>query len=100
MDPCVCVCVCVCVRMCACVCVSCCLCHTVLSSSLVVTCWFDILCAKFFVCVFVTLTYGALGQVWFLIVSIPGICLLPYFIISSNNRRQASIKSHSLGVLT
>ena len=30
-------------------------------------------------CVFVTFPYGDLGQVWYLIVSIPNICLLPYF---------------------
>ena len=30
-------------------------------------------------CVFVTLPYGALGQVWCLIVPIPDLCLLPYF---------------------
>ena len=29
--------------------------------------------------VFVTLPYGALGQVWCLIVPIPDLCLLPYF---------------------
>ena len=29
--------------------------------------------------VFITFTYGVLGQVWFLIVSIPDLCLLSYF---------------------
>ena len=29
--------------------------------------------------VFVTFPYGVLGQVWYLIVSIPDLCLLPYF---------------------
>ena len=29
--------------------------------------------------VFVTLSYGVLGQVWYLIVSIPDVCLLSYF---------------------
>ena len=28
---------------------------------------------------FVTFPFGVLGQVWYLIVSIPDICLLPYF---------------------
>ena len=32
-----------------------------------------------FYCVFITLPYGVLGQVWYLIVLIPDICLLPYF---------------------
>ena len=31
-----------------------------------------------FLC-FVTFRYGVLGQVWYLIVSIPDICYLPYF---------------------
>ena len=30
-------------------------------------------------CVFVTFPRGILGQVWYLIVSIPDLCLLPYF---------------------
>ena len=30
-------------------------------------------------CVFVTLLFGVLGQVWYLIVSIPDLCLRPYF---------------------
>ena len=30
-------------------------------------------------CVFVTFPYGVLGQVWYLIVSIPDLCLLSYF---------------------
>ena len=30
-------------------------------------------------CVFVTFLFGFLGQVWYLIVSIPDLCLLPYF---------------------
>ena len=62
-----------------------CLCHTVVSvpCSLVVTCGerADLLALAcvMFSCVFVTFSYGALGQVWFLIVPIPDICLLPYF---------------------
>ena len=31
-----------------------------------------------FSCVFVTFPFGILGQVWYLIVSIPDLCLLPY----------------------
>ena len=30
-------------------------------------------------CDFVTFPYGVLGQVWYLIKSIPDLCLLPYF---------------------
>ena len=30
-------------------------------------------------CVFVTFPYGVPGQVWYLIVSIPDLCLLPFF---------------------
>ena len=32
-----------------------------------------------FSCVFVTIPCGVLSQVWYLIVSIPDLCLLPYF---------------------
>ena len=35
-------------------------------------------CMYFFLC-FVTFPYGVLGQVLYLIVSIPNMCLLPYF---------------------
>ena len=37
-----------------------------------------LLCAMFS-CVFVLFLSGVLGQVWSLIVSIPDLCLLPYF---------------------
>ena len=47
--------------------------------SLVITCWerADILALLYmmFSCVFVTFPYVALGQVWYVIVSIPDICL-------------------------
>ena len=48
--------------------------------SLVVTCWegadlLALLCAKFS-CAFVTFLCGGPGQVWYLIVSIPDICIL------------------------
>ena len=51
--------------------------------SLVVTCWeraglLALLCVMFY-CVFVTFPCGVLGQVWYLIVSIPDLCLLTYF---------------------
>ena len=36
-----------------------------------------LLCAMFS-CVSVTFPYGVLGQVWYMIVSIPDICLIPY----------------------
>ena len=51
--------------------------------SIVITCWerADILAhlCVLFSCVFVTLTYGVSGHVWYLIVSIPDHCLLLYF---------------------
>ena len=60
--------------------------HTVLSvpGSIVVTCWewadlLTLLCVMFS-CVFITFPYGVLGQVWYLIVWIPDLCLLPYFV--------------------
>ena len=60
-------------------------CHSVFSvpCSLVVTCWemADLLALLYVICycVFVTFQYGVLGQVCFLIVWIPDLCLLPYF---------------------
>ena len=38
-----------------------------------------------FSCVLVTFPYGVLGQLWYLIVSIPDICLLSYFIVFRND---------------
>ena len=29
---------------------------------------------------FVTFSFGVLGQVWYLIASLPNLCLLPYFV--------------------
>ena len=61
-----------------------CFCHTVLSNpcGLVVTCWdrADLLALLYltFSCVFATFPYGVLVQVWYFIVSIPDLCLLPY----------------------
>ena len=51
--------------------------------SLVVTCWrrADLLAAllcETFSCAFVTFPYGVLGQMWYLVVSIPNFCLLSF----------------------
>ena len=66
--------------------------HVILSvpCSIVVTCWeraelLALLCGMFS-CVFVTFPYGVLGQVWYLIVSIPDRCLLPYFVIYRSSK--------------
>ena len=53
------------------------------SCSIEVACWeradlLAFLYAMFF-CLFVIFQYGVLGQVWYLIVSIPDLCLLSYF---------------------
>ena len=60
--------------------------HTILSvpRSLLVTACLEVadllaLLYTMFSCVIDTLTYGVLGQVWYLIVSIYDLCLLPYF---------------------
>ena len=56
------------------------------SCSLVVVFWemADILALLYvmFSCVIVTFPFAVLGQVWYLIVSFPDICLLPYFVLS------------------
>ena len=53
------------------------------SCSLVVTCWekTDLMALLYvmFCVFFFALPYSILGQVWYLIVSIPDVCLLPYF---------------------
>ena len=60
-------------------------CHAVLSvhCSLVVTCLeranLMALLYVLFSCVFITIPCGVLGQVWYLIVSVSDLCLLPYF---------------------
>ena len=57
-----------------------------LACSLVVTCWerADVLALPYmyvmFSCVFVTFPYGVLGQVWYLIVSIPDIFIFSHFL--------------------
>ena len=54
------------------------------SCSLVVTCWerADLLVLLYVMlsCVFVTLRFGVLGQVWYLIVSISDLCLLSFIV--------------------
>ena len=58
-------------------------CYRVCFLQLVVTCWemADLLALLYvmFSFVFVTFPYVVLGQAWYLIVSIPDICPLPYF---------------------
>ena len=62
-----------------------CLCFAVLSvsCSLLVTCWemagLLALLHVLFSCVFVTFPYDVPGQAWYLIVSIPELCLILYF---------------------
>ena len=52
--------------------------------SLMVTCWemADLLARVYvkFSCVFLTFSCGVLGQVWYLIVSIPDLSILTYFV--------------------
>ena len=53
------------------------------SFSLVITCWkkadlLDLVYVMFFLC-FITFPYSVLGQVWYLIISTPDLCILPYF---------------------
>ena len=67
-------------------------CHTVLSDpcGLEVTCWerddFLALLCVMFSCVFVTFPCGALGRVWYLIVSTPDICIPIYFYTHNGNK--------------
>ena len=52
--------------------------------SVVVTCWERLtswLLFAMFNCVFVTFPCGILGQVWYLIVSIPDLCSISYFFL-------------------
>ena len=60
-----------------------CVCHAFASvhCCFVVTCWekADLLALVCDVCVFVSFPCGILGQVWYLIVSIPDLCHLSYF---------------------
>ena len=71
-----------------------CLCYAVLSvpCNLVITCWkkagFLVLFCVMFSCVFVTFLYGVMGQVWYLIVSIPDICLLDVISVMESGMEQ------------
>ena len=62
------------------------ICHAFLSVhySLVVTCWeraaLLALLYVMFSCVFFTFPCGVLGKVWYVIASIPDLCLLTYFV--------------------
>ena len=75
-------------------------CHTVLSvpCSLVVTCWekTDLLALVYvmFSCVFATFPYGVLGQVWYLIVSIPDLCFLFFILIYFKIRCKCVEETH------
>ena len=68
----------------ACLLICICLCNIVLpvSCNLVVTCWerAELLALLYVLLRFVTFTYGVLDQAWYLIVSIPDLCFLPYFL--------------------
>ena len=56
----------------------------------VITCWkwtdlLALLCVAFsWQCIFVTFPYGFPGQMWYLIVSIPDLCVLLYFVVEKN----------------
>ena len=52
-----------------------------------------LLCVIFY-CIFVTFPCGVLGQVWYLIVSIPDLCLLTYFNIYNGVGFALLILSH------
>ena len=63
----------------------------------VVTCWerADLL-ASFVVCHF---PIGILGQVWYLIVSIPDLCILTYFARIINLKKQYKTIGYNINVL-
>ena len=44
------------------------------------TSWLSFVTTVMLSCLNVTFPYGVLRQVWYLIVSIPDLCLLPYFV--------------------
>ena len=71
-----------------------CVCHAFASvhCCLVVTCWetADLLALVCDVCVFVTFPCGILGQVLYLIVSIPVLCHLSYYIANSMDPDQTA----------
>ena len=70
-----------------------------ISHSLVITRWerTDLLALLhvMFSCGFVTFPYGVLCQVWYLIVSIPDLCLLSYFVLVETVKRRAALISYS-----
>ena len=76
-------------------------CHAALSvpCRLVVTCWerADLLALLYviFSCVFITFPCDVLVQVWYLIVSIPGLCLLPqlFFVVLSSSFASSDVSS-------
>ena len=74
-----------------------CLCHSGLYVSFVVTCWerIDLLAflCMMFSYVFITFPYGVLGHVCYLIVLIPDLCLLPYFVALKQQRRRPACTS-------
>ena len=51
-----------------------------------------------FCCVFVTFPCGTLGQVWYLIVSIPNLCLLTYFHSATQSVQSALADDARVGV--
>ena len=75
------------------------MCHTILSVpyNLVVTSWerADLLALLYVMssCVFVTFLYGVPGQVWYMIVSIPVLCLFTYFESRNKTRKQINTKT-------
>ena len=74
-----------------------CLCASVYMC-LVVTCWEWLTSWLSFVvsnCEFVTLPIGILGQMWYLIVWIPGFCTLTYFNPSLTCSDTINIRMHS-----
>ena len=75
-----------------------CVCHAFLSvhCCLVVTCWERVTsCLSFvmFNCIFDTFRCGILGQVWYLIVSIPDHCHLCYFVYVFKHLRERERES-------
>ena len=77
-----------------------CVCHAFASvhCCLVVTCWEKAHFLALFVmfkCVFVTFPCCILGQVWYLIVSIPDLCRLSYFEEQTQNKQKCLIQGAS-----
>ena len=51
-------------------------------------------------CVFFTIPYGVLFQVWYSIVSIPGLCLLPYLTVISEDDQETDLDNCNTGAKT